>query len=140
MSKNFSEKTVNKHIVFYDGDCGFCNFWIQWILKNDKKNKFLFASLQSDFGQNFLSERKLDSQNLNTIYLWKPEYYYLKKSEAIIKIAKLLGGKYSAFVLFDIFPKFISDKIYDLIAKNRKKIMNNNCLLPTNEEKGKFIV
>jgi hypothetical protein len=29
-----------KILYFYDGDCGFCNFWVQWILKNDKKDNF----------------------------------------------------------------------------------------------------
>lgn len=72
-----------KHIVFFDGDCGVCNFWVQWILERDTKDKFLFASLQSKYGQKFLSERGLDTKQFNTIYLWKPDDYYLIKSKAI---------------------------------------------------------
>jgi predicted DCC family thiol-disulfide oxidoreductase YuxK len=34
------EKWMGKHIVFFDGDCGVCNFWVQWILKRDKKTGF----------------------------------------------------------------------------------------------------
>ena len=48
---------TTKYFVLYDGECGFCNFWVHWILKKDTKNNFLFASLQSDFGQQFLNER-----------------------------------------------------------------------------------
>ena len=92
----------DKLYVFYDGDCGFCNFWVQWILNNDKKDKFLFASLQGNFGQIFLKERNLETKNFNTIYLWKPEDYYLEKSSAIIKIAENLGGKYRLSTLIRI--------------------------------------
>ncbi|WP_373710272.1 thiol-disulfide oxidoreductase DCC family protein, partial [Kaistella sp.] len=74
---------TNKYYVFYDGECGFCNFWVHWILKKDVKNQFLFASLQSEFGQQFLSERNLELKNLDTLYLWKPEKYYLQKSQAV---------------------------------------------------------
>ncbi len=88
-----SSRDKNKYYVFYDGECGFCNYWVQWILQRDSKDQFLFASLQSQFGQQFLWQRGLDRKNLNTIYLWKPESYYLIKSAAVAEIAKILGGK-----------------------------------------------
>jgi predicted DCC family thiol-disulfide oxidoreductase YuxK len=47
----------NKHIVLYDGDCPMCNYWVNFILKRDDKNKFMFAALQSDFGQDFLKKK-----------------------------------------------------------------------------------
>jgi predicted DCC family thiol-disulfide oxidoreductase YuxK len=95
---------MGKHIVFFDGDCGVCNFWVQWILKRDKKDRFLFASLQSDFGQQFLTERKLNTEVFNTLYLWKPNHYYLEKSKAVLQIAHLLGGIYKLSAIG--FPDF----------------------------------
>lgn len=129
----------NKYVVFYDGDCGFCNFWVGWILKNDAKNKFRFAALQSSFGQKFLTERNLDTQNLNTLYLFSPERFYLKKSKAVLEIAAILGGKFSLMKIFKIIPSFLSDKVYDVVAQNRHKIANAKCYLPTQEERKKFI-
>lgn len=129
----------DKFYVFYDGECGFCNFWVQWILKNDTRNLFLFAALQGNFGKRFLAERNLDAKNMNTIYLWKPEKYYLQKSNAIINIAENLGGVFSLTKILKIFPNFLRDFGYDLVAKNRKKIMNNSCFLPDEEQKKKFI-
>jgi predicted DCC family thiol-disulfide oxidoreductase YuxK len=129
----------NKYVVFYDGDCGFCNFWVGWILKNDHKDRFLFSALQSPFGQNFLKERNLELQNLSTLYLFSPGKFYLKKSTAVLKIATILGGKFSAMEVFKIIPTFLSDLVYDLIAKNRQKISSAKCYLPTREEREKFI-
>ncbi|MCE4065956.1 thiol-disulfide oxidoreductase DCC family protein [Chryseobacterium gleum] len=133
------ENWENKHIVFFDGDCGVCNFWVQWILERDRKDQFMFASLQSEFGQQFLSERGLDTQIFNTMYLWKPGKYYLIKSRAILHIAKLLGGIYSLAFLGKIIPRFLSDKAYDLVSRNRMKLANQKCYLPDQHQRKKFI-
>jgi len=128
-----------KYYVFYDGDCGMCNFWVQWILKKDGRKLFLFSALQSEFGQKFLKERNLENRNFNTLYLWKPNSFYNTKSHAVFSIAKILGGKYSVFGYFNVFPKIITDFVYDRIAANRHRISERQCVLPTEEEKSRFI-
>lgn len=133
------ESWENKHIVFFDGDCGVCNFWVQWILERDKKDQFMFASLQSDFGQQFLSERGLETNVFNTMYLWKPGRYYLIKSRAVLEIANLLGGVYKLSFVGKILPASLSDKVYDVISRNRMKLANQKCYLPDQHQKKKFI-
>jgi len=129
----------NKFYVFYDGECGFCNFWVHWILKRDTSDRFLFASLQSEFGQKFLSERGRKLHDLDTLYLWKPGKYYLQKSHAVFKIAEVLGGKYKLISYLRYLPTFITDFMYDRVAANRKKIGTGACEIPTLEERKKFI-
>lgn len=133
------ENWNDKHIVFFDGDCGVCNFWVQWILERDKKDKFLFASLQSDFGQKFLKERGLETDQFNTIYLWKPNEFYLIKSQAILKIARLLGGIYTFSIIAKLSPTFVSNYLYDIVARNRMKLSAQKCFLPNQHQKKKFI-
>lgn len=128
-----------KYYVFYDGDCGFCNYWVKWIIKNDKKDQFRFSALQSNFGQQFLWQRNLDRNQFNTLYLWKPNSFYLVKSEAVSKIAKILGGKHALLANLNILPRFLSDSIYDKIAKNRDKLSSQKCFVPTEEERKKFV-
>lgn len=134
------EDILHKHIVFFDGECGVCNFWVQWILEKDKKDEFLFASLQSDFGQKFLTERGLETQQFNTLYLWKPQQYYLIKSKAVLKITDILGGFYKLVSLLGkVFPTFFSNTIYDMVSKNRMKLSSQKCFLPDAHQKKKFI-
>lgn len=135
MDENWS----NKHIVFFDGDCGVCNFWVQWILERDQKDQFMFASLQSDFGQKFLSDRELNTKVFNTMYLWRPGKYYYEKSKAVLQIANLLGGIYKISQIGRLIPKFLSDSIYDIVSKNRMKLANQKCYLPTPHQRKKFI-
>ena len=130
---------TTKYFVFYDGECGFCNFWVHWILKKDTKNNFLFASLQSDFGQQFLNERNLESKNLDTLYLWKPEKYYLQKSQAVFKISEIIGGSYQFLSYLRYLPSSLTDFFYNKVAANRKKLVAGACEIPTAEERKKFI-
>lgn len=129
----------SKYYVFYDGNCGFCNYWVQNILKNDEKNQFLFSSLQSEFGQNFLNERGLESKDLSTLYLWKPQSFYLSKSPAVFEIANVLGGKYKLISFLRYLPQTMSDMVYEKMAENRSRFASRKCFLPNEKEKEKFI-
>lgn len=139
MTTEISVSFKDKYIVFYDGECGFCNHWVQWILERDKKDKFLFSSLQSEFGQKFLNERNLPNQVFDTLYLWKHERFYLSKYQAILRIASELGGVYSLAKIGKIVPDFIGNQFYNLVSRNRKKLAENQCFLPNAEQRKKFI-
>ncbi len=128
-----------KYYVFYDGDCGFCNHWVQWILENDHQEKFMFAALQSEFGQNFLRERNLQTTDFDTVYLWKPGGFYYTKSQAVFAIAKVLGGKYRLLSYLKFLPESMSNFFYDKISKNRQKLASQKCFLPTPVERKRFV-
>ena len=130
---------LSKYYVFYDGECGFCNLWVKWILDNDKKDQFLFAALQSEFGQGFLKERNLKNDKFGTLYLWKPNSYYLEKSQAVFAIGRILGGLNGIFGNMNFFPRMLSDFVYDKVAENRDKIPSQKCFVPTEEERKKFL-
>ncbi|WP_332020904.1 thiol-disulfide oxidoreductase DCC family protein [Kaistella sp.] len=129
----------SKYYVFYDGDCGMCNYWVQWILKNDHRKQFLFSALQSEFGQKFLNERNLENQQLNTLYLWKPNAFYETKSHAVFKIAKILGGKFKILSYLRVLPSTLTDFLYETVAKHRHKIATQKCFLPSPEERRQFL-
>jgi len=133
------DSNLNKNIVFFDGECGFCNFWVQWILERDKKDKFLFCSLQSGFGQKFLMDRGLETTQFNTLYLLKSDGQYLIKSRAVFEIANLLGGIYSILKIGALLPKTLGDGLYDVVSRNRMKISAQKCFLPDQNQRKKFI-
>jgi predicted DCC family thiol-disulfide oxidoreductase YuxK len=67
--------------------------------------------------------------------LWKPNHYYLEKSKAVLQIAHLLGGIYKLSAIGKIIPGFLSDQIYDAVSRNRMKLANQKCYLPTPDER-----
>lgn len=130
----------NNRIILFDGICNLCNASVNFIIKNDKKNRFVFASLQSDVAKEILlqfSEKKL---NLNTLIYFENGVLF-KKSTAALKIAKQLRFPWPIFYVFMIVPAFLRDYIYTFIANNRYKWFGKKatCMIPTPELKSKFL-
>jgi len=128
--------TKNK-ILFYDGDCGFCNSSVQFVLKHRKHNCIYFATLQSDLAKETLGNKGI-SIELDTLYYLKNNNIY-SKSSAGLQISKELKSPYSFFSIFYVVPKFIRDFVYTQIAKRRHKIKSDFCVLPSTDEKRMFI-
>ena len=131
---------MNKKIVLFDDVCNFCNTTIQLIIKNDKKDIFRFASLQSDRGKQLIKELGIDTCNLDSFILIENKNFH-SKSNAAILIVKEFGFFWSGIQFFTIFPKKIRDAMYDFIAKNRYKILgkSNSCMIPSPELRQKFL-
>lgn len=127
-------------IIFFDGVCNLCNSTVQFIIENDSQNKFHFSSLQSNFGQKFLEENNLKTENFDSIILLENNEVY-QKSDAAIKIASHLDSPYNYLKLFSILPKFIRDFFYSIVAKNRYRIFGKkeSCWIPTAELRSKFL-
>lgn len=131
---------VNRKVILFDGVCNLCNGAVNFVIKHDKKEKFYFASLQSDYGQEILASLSLQSNELKTlIYQDGDEIYF--KSEAIIRICKDAGGWLKIAVLGYVFPLFIRDFIYKLIANNRYKLFGKReeCIIPDKRIQKRFL-
>ena len=126
-------------IVLFDGVCYLCQHSVRFIIRNDKKNKFKFASLQSEFAQNRLSEIHFNN-SLETIVLLKGTHQF-EKSDAVLEIAKHLSGAWPLLYVFKIIPRFLRDGVYTFIAKNRYQWFgkSNSCLMPSPELREKFL-
>ena len=134
------KKTFPKPLLLFDGVCNLCNSSVQFVIKHDKKQQFLFSSLQSDAAKEILLQYDETNLNLDSIILIYNAKIY-SKSSAILKIVKLLGDFYSFGIIFYIIPKFIRDKVYDFIAKNRYKWYGKreSCMLPNKDLKNRFL-
>jgi len=128
----------NQDIIFFDGICGLCNKFIDFILRHDKGNKFLFSTLQGETAKKLLPlpiTKDLES----VVFIENGFIYY--KSGAALRILTKLGGIWKIMKVFLFVPKFVRDLVYDFIAKNRYNLFGKKetCRLPTPEEKTKFL-
>lgn len=130
---------MHSHIILFDGVCNLCNLAVQFVLKHDTNNIFKFASLQSEFAQDFLKKHKLSTENFDTIILIENNQVFIK-SEAVFKIAKYLP-RFAWIGIFRLLPIFISDFFYDFISRNRLKWFgqSESCWIPTKELEERFI-
>ena len=132
----------HKHLILFDGVCNFCYSSVLYVIKRDKKNKFLFASLQSKTGKTIINKFNIDTTQTDSILLFKPSFYKIySKSTAALQISKSLDFPVKFLAIFLIIPDFIRDWFYDYIAKNRYKWYGKkeSCMIPTPDLKAKFL-
>jgi len=133
MNENFDRK-----IIFYDGDCGFCNRSVQFALNHEKNQEIYFCALQSNFSSEFFRLKKLPPADLSTFYFWDGEKLYQKSSGAL-RLLSFIRFPYRLLAVFKLIPKFIRDYVYDMIAKRRHQLSAGFCMLPTLEQRKRFI-
>ncbi|WP_339917911.1 thiol-disulfide oxidoreductase DCC family protein [Yeosuana marina] len=131
----------NKKLILFDGVCNLCNSSVQYVIKHDKSNVFMFAALQSEIGLQIIKEYKIDTKKTDSILLYTTKEGISYKSTAALKIAYYLGFPNSILSVLLIVPAFIRNWIYDYIAKNRYKWFGKkeSCMIPTPELKSKFL-
>jgi predicted DCC family thiol-disulfide oxidoreductase YuxK len=127
------------YIVLFDGLCNLCKGAVQFIIRHDKKNKFVFASLQSEVAQKSLDKIQVKT-SLETIVLIKGDKHF-EKSDAVLEIAKNLSGLWPLVYVFKIIPRFLRDVLYKWVAKNRYTWFGkrNSCLSPSPELRARFL-
>jgi predicted DCC family thiol-disulfide oxidoreductase YuxK len=135
-------KSIESHygIVVFDGICNICNALVNFIIVRDDKNTFKFAPMQSNIGQQILSEHHMSSENIDTFLLVKNDKVLIK-SDAALAIARELKVPWNYLVILKYIPKPIRDYCYFLIASNRYKWFGRkeHCMLPTPELQDKFL-
>ena len=126
-------------IVYFDGVCGICNWFIDFLLKIDKTNLLVFAPLQGETAKENIHTKYLE--DISTIIFQENGKIYTK-SDAVLQIFNIIGGFWTIFVFFYVFPRFIRDKVYVFIANNRYQWFGKkeSCRMPTNEELDKILL
>lgn len=132
--------SLPNQLVLFDGVCNFCDHTVQWIIREDKKNQFFFASLQSPVGQDILSQYQLNTQDIDSVVYHRNGKFYIK-STAVLYILRDLGGIKSLLFGAIIFPKRLRDFFYDQFAKRRYQLFGKKeeCMIPTPEIRSKFL-
>jgi predicted DCC family thiol-disulfide oxidoreductase YuxK len=131
---------MDQPIVLFDGVCNLCNSAVQFVIRHDKKNIFLFTSLQSDAGQKLLAQYDLPLDELSSFILITNNKAYTRSSGAL-RVVKKLKGLWPLLYGFIIVPKFIRDGVYNWVGRNRYKWFGKKeaCMIPTPELKARFL-
>lgn len=124
-------------IVLMDGDCSFCQASVQFIMKRDR-GAFHFASLQSELGQKFVKQYRLEHVDSVVLIEHGKAYIY---SDAALRIAGQLVAPWRYISVARIIPKFIRDAAYRLIAKNRHNLLRKQpvCAIPSEKDRARFL-
>ena len=81
-----------QNLIFFDGVCELCNSSVDFLLKRDRKNLFLFASLQSEEAKEILLKNNYPIEDIEGL----SNIVYLRKGRVEIKSKAVL------FILWDL--------------------------------------
>ncbi len=125
-------------VLLYDGDCGLCASSVQFVLRREppgRRERLRFAPLQGQFGAQ--------------VHAAYPELWYdpagpsatvLVRSTAALAVARHLGGIWGVLgVIGGLVPRPLRDAVYDLIARNRLRLVAPACLLPRPDQRARFL-
>ncbi|MDD4008862.1 MAG: DUF393 domain-containing protein [Fermentimonas sp.] len=130
------------HILFFDGECRYCNRWVQWVVDRDKKRSFRFASLQSEFAKDAFQYFNVDKNKFDSIVVLRNMQSSNKitvKSEAVAFLFSILKPDALLCKLIRFMPRIVSDLGYDFIAAIRRFIPVSDCRLYNEEEMRLFL-
>ncbi len=133
-----------KHLVFYDGNCGLCDRAVQFVFVEDKKQQFAFAPLQGETASQYLRKLPPEIRFTDSLILIEnyrspyPRVYILAKGA--LRIAWLLGWPWMLIGWLSLFPGWMFDWIYRLIASHRRRFFpQDQCFIPPADQKDRFL-
>jgi predicted DCC family thiol-disulfide oxidoreductase YuxK len=141
-------------LVVYDGECGFCNRSIRWLLRCDRKDRLRFAPstdqavaellaghgvrpFGQDPGRDPGRETMLVFRNVGT-----PVEELLVRSNAILACLRVLPQPWRIFgALLRLIPRPLREAGYRFVARERYRIWGryDSCPVPTPEESRHFL-
>ena len=129
--------TSKKDIVVFDGVCVLCNRFFNWLIKNDKDEKFMYTNFQSDFSK----KNNLKLKDINSVAVIKTNGEKVYKVQAIYYILKKIDRYFIVQILLKLLPLFLTNICYDLIANFRYRIFGKyeTCIIPNENVRKNFI-
>ena len=131
-------KENTKRILFFDGVCGLCSSLVDFALPKVAEGQLFFAPLQGTTAQ-----KSLPPQDLGLEYVvYLRDGITHRKTKAVAYLLTDIGGIYKLLgIMLRIFPSFIADFFYKVVATNRYRIFGKSetCRLPTPQERNFFL-
>lgn len=131
---------VNQPVLLFDGVCKFCHAGVQFVIRRDQKNRFVFCPIQSEKGQQLMKQFGQQDSGLSSMILLQNNRVY-RKSSAALRIARQLQMPWPLLYGFILVPVFIRDRVYDFIGNRRYQWFGkyDSCWIPDDETRKKFI-
>lgn len=126
-------------VIFFDGVCGLCNCFVDFMLRRRRGREFRYSPLQGETARQRLEGNEWATLNSIVFLDEKGEH---GQSAAIVRILRRLGGLWNiAGILLWLIPRPLRDLGYRSVAASRYRLFGKKetCRLPSNEEKECFL-
>jgi predicted DCC family thiol-disulfide oxidoreductase YuxK len=126
-------------ILFYDGYCALCNYFVNFIIRFDPKQQFFFCPLDSDLGREIIQKYQVDS-GIDSVILFDNNQVFTHHW-AVFEILKKLPYPIKFLLVFRLIPSSFNKFLYTKIAANRHKLAKKYaaCPVPPVKNKNQFL-
>ncbi len=137
--------TKSHDLILYDGVCGLCNRFVQFIIARDSRDQFRFAALQTELGRSLVAKHGGDPSTLSTVYLiqdWGTESEVARsRGKAAFHVISRLGGGWRVLGTLRVLPAPLLNIGYGLVARLRYRLFGklDACPIPTPATRAKFL-
>lgn len=130
---------MNQAIVYYDGFCALCDRFVQFVLKRDRRSRFIFAPLQGKTARDRMAGR-LSVEAMKTVVL-ETDGGLRIRSDAALAILAGLGGPWKLTTVLRLVPRPLADAVYNFIARHRYRWFGRReaCRIPAPGEQHRFL-
>ena len=156
-------------ILFFDGVCGLCNRFVDFMLRTDRHYRFRYAPLQGETARRLLEMddqaggREAGSAPPDGLepgthepgthepgaphagdfrsFIFLDTDRRFEQSSAVLHALIRLGGAWRLIAVLYVFPRPLRDFVYRMVARNRYRWFGRRdaCRLPTPEERDRFL-
>ena len=141
-----SEADRPTNVVFFDGVCGLCNCFVDFVLSRDRRGAIRFAPLQGETAKcrptAEFREPTTESPNLDTVVWHDAHGREFVRSAAAVRVLWQLGRVWWLIGgLLWLIPLPLREIGYRIIAANRYRLFGKKetCRLPTPAERDRFL-
>jgi predicted DCC family thiol-disulfide oxidoreductase YuxK len=126
-------------ILLYDGVCGLCNGFVQFVLRHDKHGTLRFATLQGTYGVAARTAAP-ELEKIDSLVLMTPSGAYVR-STAALEVLRYIGGLWAATLVLYALPRVLRDWGYDQIAVRRYRMFGryDACPIPDASVRARFL-
>jgi predicted DCC family thiol-disulfide oxidoreductase YuxK len=131
------EPAPAKQIVYFDGVCGLCNRFVDYLITADRRGDLCFAPLQGE-----TARRRLGRQAavLETVVVERAGKAFTRSTAALVALTAL-GRLHRVLAIFYLVPRPLRDAIYGWVARHRYSWFGKRdvCRLPSPAERARFL-
>lgn len=130
-------------IIYFDGVCGLCSRFVDFVIKRDPEKKFRFSPLQGKHFEELQTKYSwVEGQNsIVLLFRMVNRDVIFFRSRAVFFVLAELGGFWKFVSWLRMIPQPLTDFGYRIVAKIRYRIFGKKetCRIPTPEERALFL-
>ena len=126
-------------MIFFDGVCGGCNRFVDFVIRKDSRREIFFSPVQGETAAGFSLYRSEPPREWKIAYV--DENGVHEGADAVLLVLGRLGGPWKLPALFIYLPHPLKEFFYGIVSRNRYRLFGKRdaCRVPSPEEMERFL-